>query len=160
MLQTLAAYILVYFLVNMQGPFFQLVAINWGLGVASASVAVLLGCAVSDVKDVTELSPLLFVPQLLFAGFFVRTSQIPVYLRWAQYLCGMKYAMNLILITEFNPSLPSCDGLAQPQCQGVLSNNNVVESRWWIYMLLLMVLFVAFRVGGALILIEKAKRFY
>jgi hypothetical protein len=43
------------------------------------------------VKDVTELAPLLFVPQILFGGFFIRTSLIPVWLRWAQYVCGMKY---------------------------------------------------------------------
>lgn len=28
----------------------------------------MIGCLVTDVKDVTELAPLLFVPQLLFAG--------------------------------------------------------------------------------------------
>ena len=28
----------------------------------------MIGCLVADVKDVTELAPLLFVPQLLFAG--------------------------------------------------------------------------------------------
>ena len=43
----------------------------WGLGAASCSVAVLIGCLVSDVKDATELAPLLFVPQLLFAGKWV-----------------------------------------------------------------------------------------
>lgn len=30
--------------------------------------AVMIGCLVADVKDVSELAPLLFVPQLLFAG--------------------------------------------------------------------------------------------
>ena len=28
----------------------------------------MIGCVVTDVKDVTELAPLLFVPHLLFAG--------------------------------------------------------------------------------------------
>ena len=28
----------------------------------------MIGCLVADVKDVSELAPLLFVPQLLFAG--------------------------------------------------------------------------------------------
>ena len=34
----------------------------------SSHIAVMIGCLVTDVKDVTELAPLLFVPQLLFAG--------------------------------------------------------------------------------------------
>ena len=41
---------------------------------------------------------------MLFAGFFVRTDQIPVYLRWAQYLCSLKYAMNVLTIVEFGAS--------------------------------------------------------
>lgn len=46
----------------------------WGLGAASASVATCLGSAVPDVKTVTELAPLLFVPQLLFAGTWPPTN--------------------------------------------------------------------------------------
>jgi hypothetical protein len=47
----------------------------------------------------------LFVPQILFSGFFIRTSLIPIYMRWAQYLCSLKYAINLLLIIEFG----TCD---------------------------------------------------
>ena len=60
-----------------------------------------------------ELSPLLFVPQLLFAGFFIKTDQIPVFLRWAQYLCSLKYAINLILCIEFDVGNDSCGGAAR-----------------------------------------------
>jgi hypothetical protein len=35
----------------------QLASSAWALGIASSSVAVVLGCAVSDVKTVTELAP-------------------------------------------------------------------------------------------------------
>ena len=92
----------------MQGSFIYIVLTAWGLGAASCSVAVLIGCLVSDVKDATELAPLLFVPQLLFSGFFINTSKIPVFLRWAQYLCALKYAINLVLLTEFSPGNPNC----------------------------------------------------
>ena len=53
----------------------------------------MLGCAVSDVKSVTELSSLLFIPQVLFAGFYTRIDQIPVFLRWAQYLYVTKVSV-------------------------------------------------------------------
>jgi len=144
----------------MQGSFIMLVLASWGLGVASCSIAVVLGCLVSDVKDVTEMAPLLFVPQLLFAGFFIRLSQIPVFLRWAQYLCSLKYAMNLIIYIEFNPKLPSCGGRAHEYCEALLDNNDVATDQWWVYVLLLLVLFVGFRTLGALVLIQKAKKFY
>ena len=51
--QTIVQFIIVYFMINMQGNFIYLVLAAWGLGVASCSVAVLIGCLVSDVKDAT-----------------------------------------------------------------------------------------------------------
>lgn len=160
--QALVQFILVYFLVDMQGNFILLVLAAWGLGAASCSVAVAIGCSVPDVKQVSELAPLLFVPQMLFVGFFIRTSQIPVYLRWAQYVCSLKYAMNLVLMNEFNPSNDSCQSSPQAHqnCKNVLANNDIEPDRFYVYIIILFVLFVAFRMLGAGILVQKAKRFY
>eukprot|EP00808_Paulinella_micropora_P029614 g71858.t1 len=95
-------WLFVYFMVGFRGNFGLQVLAAWGLGSASASVAVMLGCVMNDVKQATEAAPLLFVPQLLFAGFFIRIDQIPVWLQWAQYTCSLKYALNLLVLTEFN----------------------------------------------------------
>lgn len=101
----------------------------WALGVASSSVAVVLGCSVPDVKAVAELAPAVFVPQILFAGFFVRISQIPVYIRWAQYLCALKYCLNLIMIIEFSDcgSFSSNPEIADMACDQLLEQNDVVK---------------------------------
>ena len=37
----------------------------------------------------------------LFAGFFIPITSIPVWLRWAQYLCSLKYSLNLLVVVEF-----------------------------------------------------------
>jgi len=158
--QSCCQWLLVYFLCNFQGNGGYLILISWALGAASASVACALGCAVPDVKSVQEMAPLLFVPQLLFAGFFIQTSQIPVFLRWAQYLCGIKYAMNLTLLTEFNKANPSCSGGAAQACKTVISSNDIEEDKWWAYILILCGLFVFFRVVAMIILTQKAKKFY
>ena len=157
---TLIQFILCYFLIDMQGSFGIIVGANFGLAAASCSVAVFLGCVVNDVKDATELATLLFVPQLLFSGFFINTELIPQFLRWAQYLCSLKYALDLVLATEFNPSVRSCKGDAASNCSTVLSNNNIDPYLWWFYMLMLIVLFVFFRAIGAFALVRRAKRFY
>eukprot|EP01034_Spumella_vulgaris_P010014 gene10014-12702_t len=94
---------------GLQGNFMLEFLACFGVGMASNSVAMALGCAVTNVKDVTEISPLLFVPQVLFAGFFVRTNSIPIFLRWAEWLCSIKYGMNLALLLEFGPSVPHCN---------------------------------------------------
>jgi ABC-type multidrug transport system ATPase subunit len=160
--QALCQWILVYFLIGFQGSFIKLVAISFILGLASSSIAIIIGSLVANVKAVTELAPLLFVPQMLFAGFFVRTGQIPAFLRWAQYLCGLKYAMNLALIVEFDPKNDHCQEspIAEAQCEGLLEYNNVKIHSWWVYLLLLLLLFVFFRIVAAFLLVQKAKRFY
>lgn len=84
LLQILVLLLITFFLVGLQSNFFHFLAIEYGLAMSSTAVAVMLGCAVEDPKMATEFLPLLFVPQLLFAGFFVRTDLIPVWLRWAQ----------------------------------------------------------------------------
>jgi len=161
-LQTLVQYIIVYFLVDLQGDFILMVLSGWGLGIAAASLAVCLGCAVADVKNVTELAPLLFVPQILFAGFFVQMKQIPVFLRWVQYLCSLKYSMNLLLLLEFDPTSKHCSESidATMNCDNALDTNNVESNEAWIYALALLILFFGFRFVGAIILVGKSKKFY
>eukprot|EP01006_Ploeotia_vitrea_P057305 TRINITY_DN68164_c8_g6_i1.p1 TRINITY_DN68164_c8_g6~~TRINITY_DN68164_c8_g6_i1.p1 ORF type:complete len:630 (+),score=-19.30 TRINITY_DN68164_c8_g6_i1:51-1940(+) len=158
--QTIVQYILVYNMCGFQGMPVYLVLAAWGLGLASSSVAVALGCAIPDVKNVTEMGPMLFVPQILFAGFFIKMSQVPVFLRWAQYLCAMKYAMNLIIMTEFNTDLPSCDGAARANCERVIEDNSVETDMWYVYMIMLMVLYIGFRILGGIVLVIRSKRFY
>ncbi len=46
------------------------------------------------------------MPQILFAGFFIPISLIPVWLRWAQYLCALKYGVNILLVIEFSALPP------------------------------------------------------
>ena len=159
-LQQVVQFCIIYFMVDMKGSWIYLVLASWGLGLASSSVAMALGAAVPNVKDVTELAPLLFVPQLLFAGFFIRTSQIPVFLRWAQYLCAIKYTMNLVLMTEFDTSLDSCQGGAKSNCEAVITSNDIDKDKFWVYIILLIALFLGFRILASIILVHKAKRFY
>ena len=161
-IQTLEAFLLTYFLLGMQGNFILIVLAAWGLGMCSCSVAVCMGCSVGDVKSVSELAPLLFVPQMLFVGFFIRTSLIPVFLRWAQYLCSLKYAMNLIILTEFRLTSSSCTSspAAYANCQSLIKGNDIDEDQYYIYILLLFGLFAVFRIFAAFILQQKAKKFY
>lgn len=161
-MQTLLAFILSYFMLDLQGSFIFIVLAAWGLGLASSSVAVLLGCSLADVKQVTEMAPLMFVPQMLFVGFFVRTSQIPIFLRWAQYLCSLKYAMNLIMVTEFSLSNESCQTSdeARDNCHGLLQANDVDVDSYWVYILIIIALIVSFRLVAGAVLVQKAKRFY
>jgi ABC-type multidrug transport system ATPase subunit len=47
------------------------------------------------------LALLIFFPQLLFMGVFYHVSEIPDWLRWIQYVCPLKHAMNVLAHWEF-----------------------------------------------------------
>ena len=158
--QCMVQLLIIYFMASLRGNYFVLLGACFGTGLASSSIAVLLGCLVPDPKQAQEMMPLLLVPQILFAGFFIRTSQIPIWLRWAQYLCGLKYGINIMIINEFATNLPSCDGGAYEQCRQIHEDNNVYARYVWVYILILGALFLIGRTLAMILLSKKAVRFY
>lgn len=70
--------LITYWLIAFQGGFFMFTATTYSLAMSSTALAVLLGCAVEDPKLGQEMLPILFVPQMLFAGFFVSCSCAPL----------------------------------------------------------------------------------
>ena len=161
-LQVIVQFVLVYNMIQFQGDFIILVLGAFGTGVASSSLAVLLGCLVCDVKQATEMVPLLLVPQILFAGFFIRTSLIPVFLRWAQYLCALKYGLNIAIMNEFSASQDSCQESedAARNCAKILDDNGIEKDDWWVYVLVLAALFFGLRAIAMGVLAKKAVKFY
>lgn len=145
-------------MVGLQSGFFHFLAIEFGLAMSSTAVAVCLGCAVEDPKMATEFLPLLFVPQLLFAGFFVRTDLIPAWLRWAQYLCSLTYGVRLALLAEFGDCAK--EEIFPNPCKELLTVNQINEDETGMYWALLWALFVLFRLGGLALLRKKATKFY
>jgi len=86
-------------------------------------------------------------------------EQIPDLLRWAQYLCSLKFAMNLALIVEFGGDAGCPDGNNTQQCQtskDLLEENDIDEDDWWVYTLVLVLLFIVFRIVAATCLASKA----
>jgi hypothetical protein len=149
-------------MMDLQGNFMLMMLAGYGLAMACNSFSLCLACLIPGVKDVSELATLLFLPQMLFGGFFIRTGKIPIFLRWAQWLCGLKYSMNLTFLLEFGPSLDSCDNskAASQNCANLLENNNIVVHDYYISIVMLFVLFFAMRILGLLILVQKSKKFY
>jgi len=53
-----------------------------------------------------------------------------------------------------------CQGGAAPLCAAIITGNNVDKNLVYAYILIMVALFVFFRLVGAAILVQKAKRFY
>mmetsp|Transcript_28344 Transcript_28344/g.65732 ORF Transcript_28344/g.65732 Transcript_28344/m.65732 type:complete len:620 (-) Transcript_28344:852-2711(-) len=145
-----------YFLVDFQMKFWEYLFTTYCLALSSTALAVMLGSAVEDPKLASEMLPLLFVPQMLFAGFFVATDLIPIWLRWAQYLCTLTYAVRIISIAEFE----ACKDPGAQNCLDIIYGTLDADpdDTWW-YWLVLICIFVVTRCLGLAILTKKASKF-
>lgn len=161
-----------YWLQGMQGEFMLHVLTMWLVGMAAASTALCVGCVAPSAKTAMEAAPALFVPQILFGGFFIKIEQIPVWIRWAQYLCSLKFAINLHMIVEFTgpcekepQTYGGTIGMAESQgsrkaaCAQLLEMNEVKEEMWYVYALILVGIFFTFRLLGLVILTRRARGF-
>eukprot|EP01062_Namystynia_karyoxenos_P081293 TRINITY_DN889_c0_g1_i3.p1 TRINITY_DN889_c0_g1~~TRINITY_DN889_c0_g1_i3.p1 ORF type:complete len:649 (+),score=173.48 TRINITY_DN889_c0_g1_i3:83-1948(+) len=91
-----------YNLSELQGSFGLLYITAVAFSLAASSLAFCLGTVTPNSDTAVALLPLLLVPQILFSGFFSSNEAMPVWIRWAQYTCTMKYAINLFLLIEFD----------------------------------------------------------
>ena len=58
---------------------------------AAGSYALIISSLFSDKQLAVTLTPVLIIPFMLFAGFFVNQNNIPVFLIEFQYLSFFKY---------------------------------------------------------------------
>ncbi len=140
LVQAILQTLIVYYIVQLQGNIGLIILTIWITSLTSSALSVFLGCLVVNSKQAIELAPIVFPPQILFAGFFIATSLIPIWLRWLQWLCPLKYGISLFLLNEFAPFRTSCEGDAAKFCSAILENNGVELSDWWIYTLALIAL--------------------
>jgi len=105
--QTVLVFLCAYWTIGFGGNFFLLVLLGALLGMVAASQALVVGAIADSVQSAMQATPVIFLPQILFSGVFVPISDIPVVLRWVQYLCSLKYAINLVTLLEFHDTVPS-----------------------------------------------------
>jgi ABC-type multidrug transport system permease subunit len=90
-----------YYMGGFQGNFAIIYEGAFLNAVCSASFAFAISALAKNARAAIELMPLVFIPQFLFSGFWIRIDKIPVYLRWIQYLVPLKYAVSILYIGEF-----------------------------------------------------------
>ncbi|KAJ8598496.1 hypothetical protein CTAYLR_001361 [Chrysophaeum taylorii] len=149
-----------YLLIDLRANFFELAFYSWLLSVASSATAFCLSAVSPDAKTATELFPIIFSPQYLFSGFFVRINDIPPLLRWARFTCSLKYALNLISLAEFSDS--NCEkhtndkDLARSMCKDLKKSNSVDAQYYLRDLLILLSFFVGLYALSGYILKKKS----
>jgi len=134
--------VLWYFYMQLQGNYFLLTVMFTCLGYCAASMAMVLGTIGKDAKRSLEMAPLIFVPQILFTGFFIPISRIPKVLRWVQWTCFLKFGVNMLMIVELFDEDES-------DKQVVFDKLDIVESSWAIYFTILIMIPVITRTLAA-----------
>ena len=71
LMQTSLLWAVTYYLIGFNGDFIFLVLSTTLLGVVAASSSIIIGSLVSNVQTAIQATPMVFVPQLLFSGFFI-----------------------------------------------------------------------------------------
>ena len=147
---TFVMMIITYWAIGFNGNFFLLGLIFWLQSSVGASLALWLGSLTSNVETAIQMTPLLLVPQILFSGVFLRVSLIPKWLRWVQYTCFLKYTINLLTIEEFKKI--NVDGE-----QGLKDGLNLENDLEWAYIIVLVGMFLLFRISSMYFLAKRAK---
>jgi len=124
---------------------------------AMGSVGLVVGTVAKNAGVAMQMFPVSFIPFLLFANFLVSLDQIPVWIRWLQWIDVFKYMINALSITEFRGQtyqvpantvgFPSGD--AYLDSLGV--NTKDLAFDWY----MMVVLFVGFRLIALIFLIRK-----
>jgi len=161
LLNALIVYTVTYWLMGFHGNYFYFVLSFWLVGLGAASTALLVGCLAANAEVASQAGPVLFVPQILFAGFYIKTSQIPVWLSWAQYLCSLKYGMNLFILNEFGDETTAAwSPELQAAARTIVAANDIDQDRWWVYVLVLIGIVAGFRGLAVLALARRAAAFF
>jgi len=139
-----------YWTMDLQGNFFALVGTSLALSMTASSTAIMIGCSVANAQSAQELAPLIFVPQIIFTGIFVSIDLIPPALRWMQYLCALKYAVDLATVIELGNS-------PNPVAQALLNEQHIYTDKTGLYIGVLAGIFTGFRLLAMINLSRRAK---
>lgn len=149
LIQVSVQLVIAFYLMGFQMNFFYFLALNFILAIASSSIGVFIGSMVEDPTAAGEFIPALIVPQLLFSGFFIQVDLIPSFLRWAQYLCSLTYAVRLATLYEFG----DCE---TESCVSLLDSNGVRQLEPYWYWIILITIASVFRITSMFLLKSKA----
>mmetsp|Transcript_8123 Transcript_8123/g.11706 ORF Transcript_8123/g.11706 Transcript_8123/m.11706 type:complete len:636 (+) Transcript_8123:143-2050(+) len=172
--QVTVSTLITYFCVGFNGSYAIFWLCVYTLAMTSTALGVLVGSAVVNPGVAVEFLPAVFMPQILFAGFFVPPELIPNWLAWVRYICPLTYAVRIALVNEFDGR---CDDLVEDgqedqqqqqvqaagqtnYCDAVLSNAEADPDDVWWNWLTLVLLFVVLRLTALNLLRKKASKFF
>ena len=154
--------VITYFLIGYSGSYGYFWSGLYLMACASTALGVYVGCSVENPSVAVEFLPAIFMPQIIFSGFFIPPHLMPSWLAWIRYICPLTYGIKIVVAAEFG--FGRCDKYEEAgetnYCDRIMKNTEVnVDDLWWYYLVLL-ALFIVVRVFALFQLKRKADKFY
>jgi ABC-type multidrug transport system ATPase subunit len=95
---------IIYYIVGFNPEFVRLVKQNVVaviLVFCSQMLGVLIGCSFDSIDVALNITPLIFMPLMLFGGFFVNSDSIPKWMTWLEYASPFRYSLEALVRNEF-----------------------------------------------------------
>ncbi|XP_012282136.1 protein white [Orussus abietinus] len=125
----------------------------------STSFGYLISCASTSVSMALSVGPPIIIPFLLFGGFFLNTASVPIYFKWFSYLSWFRYGNEALLINQWSQVETIACTRSNATCPKnghvVLQTFNFTEDDFWLDIISLFSLIVAFRFLAFLALLSK-----
>eukprot|EP00934_Nitzschia_sp_Nitz4_P007740 Nitzschia sp. Nitz4//scaffold217_size45653//33438//35463//NITZ4_007227-RA/size45653-processed-gene-0.21-mRNA-1//1//CDS//3329542246//7730//frame0 len=148
-----------YFMVGFQSNFGMYWAALYLMACAATAMGVMIGSSVENPSVAMEFLPALFMPQILLSGFAIPPGLMPDWLAWLRWIYPLTYGVKIVMAVEFDGQ---CEGFPPEEnyCERVTSNVGAdIDDVWW-YFLVMVAIFVGFRLMALKLLHSKAQKFY
>jgi ABC-type multidrug transport system ATPase subunit/ABC-type multidrug transport system permease subunit len=160
--QVTVSSLITYFLIGFGGAYGYFWSGLYLMACASTALGVFVGCSVENPSVAVEFLPAIFMPQIIFSGFFIPPGLMPKWLAWIRHICPLTYGIKIVVAAEFG--FGRCNEYVEKgednYCDTILKNTEVnVDDVWWYYLVLLS-LFIVVRIFALFNLKRKAEKFY
>lgn len=168
-----------YFMVGFQGTaeqFFLFLLAIVMTGLTAGSMGLALGCMFPNAEVAVSLAPVVIIPFMLFAGFYVDLDSVPVWLSWIQYISIFKWSLQALLVNEFFHAKFDCapdEFISVQTPEGTIQVCPVTDGKqviatqgfetkdfsdYWIPIAVMAGLFVFFRIAALSLLTYQTKK--
>ncbi|XP_073236643.1 protein white-like [Porites lutea] len=93
-----------YWMIGLRGEFLHFL-VCYGIMCLVTNVAVSFGYIISTIAPTitaaTSLGPPLMLPLLIFGGFFLKNTTVPVYFIWLKYISWFMYGFEALIINQW-----------------------------------------------------------
>lgn len=158
--------IVTFFMISLRSGashFFAYYAAVFLTTMASEGLSYCVSAFANDPQQAGALAPVFIVTSMLFSGFLVEISSIPVWLRWLNYISFLKYGYAAAMQNEFEDRelhVVSCTNSFCPtNGNEVLDFYGLTEFSFWENYIILLALVLGFRIFAYLVLLIKGPKF-